>query len=405
MEIIFKDSYINDIYMEQWKQIKFLPKYECSNLGQIRNAKTKKILKQNKTHSGYLQVNICKKSYSSHRIVAETFITKQEGTTVDHIDKNKENNNINNLRWATSFEQSKNRNVRKNINNKIKIDKYDMENKYICTYNSLIEAGKSINDNAFKNISSCIRGKSKSAYNFIWKINFQNIDGEQWEKIDKHPDFFISNMGRIKHNYKLLNGIIHHSGYVHIQIEKKFYMVHRLVAIYFNENPNNYNIVNHKDGKKDNNIFTNLEWTNDSGNAIHAIETNLRKIKKICNIDDNGNVIKIYRSCMHASKELNVNCSSINKCCNGIIKSCGKGLKFRFLEKDGKLKIEYNNIKTNIRGIPHKINVYKNNQLIETCQSIMETHRKYFVNPKTIKNHCDGKIKYSHKDLSFKYNE
>lgn len=43
--------------------------------------------------------------------------------------------------------------------------------------------------------------------------------------------------------------------------------VHRLVAIHFIENPNEYPIVNHIDGNKLNNHFTNLEWCTASYNV------------------------------------------------------------------------------------------------------------------------------------------
>lgn len=48
-----------------------------------------------------------------HQIVAETFLDKPFGhnLTVDHIDRNKLNNNVSNLRWVTKSEQAMNRNT------------------------------------------------------------------------------------------------------------------------------------------------------------------------------------------------------------------------------------------------------------------------------------------------------
>ena len=53
--------------------------------------------------------------------------------------------------------------------------------------------------------------------------------------------------------------------------------IHTLVALGFVENPNpeKYNIVNHIDGNKLNPIYTNLEWTDFSGNMRHAIDNGL----------------------------------------------------------------------------------------------------------------------------------
>ena len=62
-------------------------------------------------------------------------------------------------------------------------------------------------------------------------------------------------------------------------IERKYtnQFVHRLVARAFIPNPDNLPVVNHKDGNKKNNHYTNLEWCTVQYNTIHAIENNLYK--------------------------------------------------------------------------------------------------------------------------------
>lgn len=58
---------------------------------------------------GYMYVMINYKNYRVHRLVAETFIPNPDNKpTVDHIDRNKTNNSIRNLRWATTQEQRDN---------------------------------------------------------------------------------------------------------------------------------------------------------------------------------------------------------------------------------------------------------------------------------------------------------
>ncbi len=54
------------------------------------------------------------------------------------------------------------------------------------------------------------------------------------------------------------------------------YNLHRLLAIHFIPNPNNYPQVNHIDGNKFNNSIENLEWCNNSQNQLHAIKLGLK---------------------------------------------------------------------------------------------------------------------------------
>lgn len=62
-----------------------------------------------KTSTGYLRVKINGKEYRVHRLVAETFIpNKEHKPIIDHIDRNREHNDIWNLRWVTYKENSNN---------------------------------------------------------------------------------------------------------------------------------------------------------------------------------------------------------------------------------------------------------------------------------------------------------
>lgn len=55
-------------------------------------------------------------------------------------------------------------------------------------------------------------------------------------------------------------------------------MIHRLVATAFIPNHDNLPVVNHLDGDPTNNTLSNLEWTTQSGNCIHAVSLGLTKL-------------------------------------------------------------------------------------------------------------------------------
>lgn len=73
---------------------------------------------------------------------------------------------------------------------------------------------------------------------------------------------------------KALKPSIHPHGHLRVWLSKDgrkhAFLVHRLVAKAWIENPDNLPIVNHLDGNPANNAVVNLEWTTRSGNTSHA---------------------------------------------------------------------------------------------------------------------------------------
>ena len=97
------------IVNEEWRSIDEYLNYHVSNLGRIRNSKTERILKPNHTYHGYLHVILSKNNKQKHgiihRLVMQEFTNNPENTEfVDHIDHDKSNNCLTNLRWATNSE-------------------------------------------------------------------------------------------------------------------------------------------------------------------------------------------------------------------------------------------------------------------------------------------------------------
>ena len=103
--------------MEEWKTViyhsEIYEKYEVSTEGNVRNRKTKKSMSQNDNGRGYLKVMLYnkdkRKCVSVHRIVAEVFIPNPNNyDTVDHINHNKHDNRVENLRWLSHKNNSSN---------------------------------------------------------------------------------------------------------------------------------------------------------------------------------------------------------------------------------------------------------------------------------------------------------
>ena len=97
----------DDMFYFPWVENNNFPNLEITKEGFIRNKNTK-ILLGSKSAFGYMQYvdPQTKKLYMVHRIIMETFypIDNMKDLLVDHIDGNRANNNINNLRWVSHQE-------------------------------------------------------------------------------------------------------------------------------------------------------------------------------------------------------------------------------------------------------------------------------------------------------------
>jgi hypothetical protein len=98
---------------------------------------------------------------------------------------------------------------------------------------------------------------------------------EEWKEIQDFPNYMISNIGRVWNKKKQrFMTIYHRKGYCLVKLSKdnqsKEMKVHRLVAIAFIPNPNNYDCINHKDENPENNCVDNLEWCNHQYNNTYG---------------------------------------------------------------------------------------------------------------------------------------
>jgi hypothetical protein len=98
--------------MEIWKDVcNYEGDYQVSSFGRVKSLWFNKetILKPHRNIHGYLYINLRKDNKTKfrrvHRLVAEAFLPNPENKTdVDHIDRVRDNNTLDNLRWATRSE-------------------------------------------------------------------------------------------------------------------------------------------------------------------------------------------------------------------------------------------------------------------------------------------------------------
>lgn len=124
-------------------------------------------------------------------------------------------------------------------------------------------------------------------------------------------------------------------GYVQIRLQKDgkthHWLLHRLVATNFMENPDSLPQINHKDEDKNNNHFSNLEWCTNMynrhyGTGLQRMVMNTdysknaeRMMIPIAQYDLNDNLIKIWGGMVLATKYLGRKASNshISECCAG----------------------------------------------------------------------------------------
>lgn len=169
---------------------------------------------------------------------------------------------------------------------------------------------------------------------------------EVWKTIEGHPNYMVSNLGRVKSNntkflskkaiideegYHLLANNFDPDGYLILGIDGLTQKVHRLVAKAFIPEVKGKTLVNHKDGDKTNNRVENLEWCTNRENIIHAHKNGLIKTrsgkehphsKRI--VATNGVETLFFDTGIEASRYFGVGASAIHNCLKGRAKtSCG----------------------------------------------------------------------------------
>lgn len=168
------NEYYCEDFDENWKQCSEFPNYWINQDGRVVNEKTRKILVPSE-RNGYLRLNFSyeKKNYkrSLHRILYETFIGQiPEGMLVDHIDGNRLNNSLSNLRLVTQSD-----NMKSSMSNghscQIPVLQFDKQGNFIQEFPTIQAAADAVGRTHAAIRTAILRNGSSGGYK--WKKKSQ----------------------------------------------------------------------------------------------------------------------------------------------------------------------------------------------------------------------------------------
>lgn len=252
------------------KNVEGLDDYRITKCGKVWSTKSNRFLKP-RVLNGYNLLGLQNGHFTVHRLVALTFIDNPDNKPyVDHIDSNKLNNNVENLRWATQKENCSYHG--KKIEHPRRVIQLDKDTgKEIAKFNSLIEAAEAVGKTP-STISKVLIGKNKTGGGYKWKYEDQEderdeLDTNEAASIDGFPKYMIFKDGRVYNTTrrKEVKPVKNLNGHCYVSLchqgKKSNKYIHTLVANAFLPNPNNYKYVLHKNKVTDDNRLENLQWS------------------------------------------------------------------------------------------------------------------------------------------------
>jgi hypothetical protein len=351
---VIKDNSVQDrlssinLDGEYWKNIPKYPTYFISTHGRVWNNHMSRLLKCSSNGTYNLTHNEITTAYHADELVTQIFIgPKPEGNNIDHIDQDKCNNCLSNLQYLPSSEKNDNEISYEQIGKRV--DQFDMNGNYICTWESITSASNAING-IISGISQCCLDKQSTYYGFKWQFATEVIEGEVWKQFDpdkltffsvpddietdfndaiddngdfnmmnddKKPKIYMaSNMGRIQGPYGSQSyGHRRKSKYFYIRINHHRMYVQRIICeVFKGPPPSPEYVADHIDDNPSNNRADNLQWLSGPDNTRKS----LCKVVEYVNSKDN--TITEYASANEAFKVTGQPAEAIKSKCLGIIR-------------------------------------------------------------------------------------
>ena len=171
--------------MEEWKDIEgYDGLYQVSSEGRVRslprNTTKGQIIKPSIQNTGYYYVLLYKDGKAIrktlHRIIAKAFIPNPDNKPqVDHINGDRTDCRIDNLRWVTPSENNSNPHrcksfsISKNGKGYKKVVQYSLDGVFIKEWDGSKQAAKSLGKTSSSHIVDCLSGRKRSAYGYVWR--------------------------------------------------------------------------------------------------------------------------------------------------------------------------------------------------------------------------------------------
>ncbi len=227
----------------EWRPVPSYPKYEASTDGYIRHAPRKRLLNPNPDANGYKMVSLANeqgmKRLLVHRLIAQTFLLNPgDLPVVNHMDRNRSNNVVSNLEWATQK-------------------------------SNVIHA------------SSGKKPRSPAVYADETVLSTRRVSvGDLPGYEGKFANYFVTETGLVlcqktDDRFRVLCSSHNGDGYQTVYLSypgiQQPAKIHRLVALAFCQfHSETRTWVNHLDHDRGNNHWSNLEWSTPKGNRNHG---------------------------------------------------------------------------------------------------------------------------------------